>query len=250
MHTMQHHDTLSSTRHHDACTRCNTTTLSQHVTSRCLGRKRRRQLDIVDKAMSGETGPLLDYIRDHLDDEIELPDLSPSDWFKVLPSWYGRGKPRALKGWSSTTVRHNWSINALCAKAINQALTVYMYVLGVPPVCEGEDTDDGFVVKEGGIDLMTTFIVCLHVGYCKFLHPPVEEGTDAHHKVLQYMHTRVVKLRLLRAVRYHDVMSRYPITMLYHDTVSRHSITMLYHDTVSRHQPSTGHVSHDSCARN
>ena len=208
--------------------------------------------------MSGEVGPLLDYIRDRLDDEIEIPNLSPSEWFKALPSWYGRGKPRALKGWSSTTARHNWSINVLCAKAINQALTVYMYVLGVPPVCEGEDTDDGFVVKEGGIDLMTTFLVCLHVGYCKFLHPPVEEGTDAYHKVLQYMHTRVVKLRLLRAVRYHDVISRCYVTTLLLDVISRHIITMLCHDILSRcyintyfhdTNPSIGHVSHDSCAR-
>ena len=193
---------------------------------------------MIDKAMVGNVRPLLDYLKEHLNDVVNSPKHSPAEWFQLLPAWFGRGKKRALKEWCSQTERHNWSI-ALCAKAVNQAMTVYITVLGVPPVVEGVDTAGVLMPVPDGLDLYTTFLLCMHVGYCKYLNPPVEEGTDAFKNVLQYMNTRVVKQRLLRSVRSSRLL-RYNLL-----DISRHYSTMLFHDTIH----STGNGSHDSSAR-
>ena len=211
-----HHDALSrnhtSTYHHDAV-------ITTHNHDTISGRKKRRNKDMVDKAMTDNPRELLDCIRAHIGDEIETPKMGPSDWNKALPSWFGRGKSRGLKEWNSKTKRHNWCVGSLCAKAVNAAVTVYMRVVAVPPVKEGEMNDDHVLVfKEGGLDLFITFLHCVHRCYCKFLNPEVEVGLEAFTTVLQYMNTPPIKLKLLRAVR-HDTSSRNTFTTHFHDTV-------------------------------
>ena len=162
---------------------------------------------MVDRAMAGLPRQLLDYLKRHKDDDVGIPKMSPSEWQLKLPSWYGRGKERGLKEWNSKTKRHKWSVGSLCALPLNKVIAVYMKILAVPPVVEGEMTEQGMMVKNDGINLFTSFLHCIHRCYCKFLNPEVEVGLEAYKLVLQYMSTYPVKLKLLGAVR-EDVYSR------------------------------------------
>ena len=87
-------------------------------------------------------------------------------------------------------------------RTINKAQTVYQDLIGVPPVVEGEVDDDGVIVPAAnGVDMSRTFFIVLRVAYCKYLVPEVEEGTLAYIRVMQYMLTKHIKLKLLRGVR-------------------------------------------------
>ena len=205
---------------------------------------RRRRQDMVDKAVGGNTSELLQYLREHIDDVIATPKMGPTEWANALPSWYGRGKERGLKVWKSSTARSQWTAGCLCAKAVNVAINVYMKVIAVPPVCEGETTAVGLVFKDGGLDLYSTFLHTVHVAYCKYLNPAVEAGFQAYQLVLQYLASRTIKVKLLRAVRhiftipFQNTHSRHPFKTQNHDTQdtqSRHTLKTYFHDTLSRH---------------
>ena len=58
-----------------------------------------------------------------------------------------------------------------------------------------------FSIKTGGLDMYKPFLLTVHRAYCQRLNPEVEVGMVAYDKVLQYMNTRPVRLKLLRAVR-------------------------------------------------
>ena len=155
----------------------------------------------------------------------ESEALSQTEWERVLPAWKSKKKSRGLKAWKSKSARGGWSITGVCAKVINKSVSIYMEIFGLPPVVEGERGSGSLLsVKSGGLDLYTPFLLTVHRAYCQNLNPEVENGMVAYDKVivvyyvldisfdvfvhilcscmqvLQYMHTRPVRLKLLRAV--------------------------------------------------
>ena len=168
-------------------------------------RKNRFSRDIVHLALAGDTDPLKAYIEafDFEGRAVTDTRLTQSEWESILPGWTTKEKSRGLKEWRSKTARGQWNISGVCAKVINKAVSCYMEIFGYPPVFEGvrSKATSSFSVKPGGLDFYKPFILTVHRAYCQNLNPEVEVGTVAYDKVLQYMHTRPVRLKLLRAVR-------------------------------------------------
>ena len=159
---------------------------------------------MIDRAYAGNMRDLNMYIAEHPKLEVfdKLGAWTASQWARDLPPWRGMDKPRGLKEWSSSSKRGDWKAACLCARTINKAQTVYQDLIGVPPVVEGEVDDDGVIVPAAnGVDMSRTFFIVLRVAYCKYLVPEVEEGTLAYIRVMQYMLTKHIKLKLLRGVR-------------------------------------------------
>jgi len=144
-------------------------------------------MDVIHIALDGDDRPLKKYIRDFDIDRAKFEDMSPKEWERILPAWKTKEKARGLKKWSSSTARGGWTINGVCAKAINYAVKMYMQICALPPVFEGNRKHDfkgGDNRKEGGIDLFTPFILTVHLAYCKNLNPEVEDGMIAFDQVM------------------------------------------------------------------
>ena len=144
-------------------------------------------MDVIEIALAGDDKPLHQYIENFDMDRAKSKNLSPAQWEKILPAWRTKAKSRGLKNWSSSTARGAWSVNAVCAKVINEAVKVYMQICALPPVYEGKryhgsKGEEGR--KPGGIDLFTPFILMVHLAYCKGLNPEVEEGMVAFDQVI------------------------------------------------------------------
>ena len=155
--------------------------------------------DLIAIAKAGDPAPLQDYMNNFdLDRAIRVP-MTAAQWEKVLPAWKSKTKARGLKSWKSKTSRGEWDVPGICAKVINQAVKTYMQIFGLPPVFEGGKSGEK-IIKPNGVDLFTPFILTVHLAYCKNLNPEVEDGTSAFDKLLQYMHTHRVRIKLLRAV--------------------------------------------------
>ena len=100
--------------------------------------------------------------------------MSQAKWEVVLPGWKSKQKSRGLKGWKSKSARGEWSIQGVCAKVINKAVSIYMEIFGVSPVVEGERGSGSHLsVTSGGIDLYTPFLLTVHKTYCQNLNPEV-----------------------------------------------------------------------------
>ncbi len=168
------------------------------------GKKKRKtsvmlQRDLIEIAKAGDPAPLQEYIDNFdLDRAIRVP-MTTAQWDKVLPAWKSKTKARGLKSWKSKTSRGEWDVSGICAKIINQSVHTYMQIFGLPPVFERDKSGEK-IRKPNGIDLFTPFMLTVHLAYCKNLNPEVEDGTYAFDKVLQYMHTHRVRIKLLRAV--------------------------------------------------
>ena len=161
------------------------------------------QRDLIAIAKAGDPAPLNEYINNFdLDRAVRAPKTN-AQWEKVLPAWKSKTKARGLKSWQSKTTRGEWDVTGICAKVINQAVKTYMEIFGLPPVFESDKSGEK-IIKPNGIDLFTPFMLTVHLDYCKNLNPEVEDGTFAFDKVLQYMHTHRVRIKLLRAVCTHQ----------------------------------------------
>ena len=81
----------------------------------------------IHLALAGDTDPLKEYIED-FDFEARVPEtrLTQSEWDSILPGWTSKEKSRGLKQWRSKTARGQWQISGVCAKVINQAVSIYM----------------------------------------------------------------------------------------------------------------------------
>ena len=191
------------------------------------GKRQRRSQSVIHMALEGDVEPLLEYIEEFDMSKAKPESMTATEWGHCLPSWKTKEKKRGLTPWKSTTKRGQWEITGVCAKVINKAVQVYMNVFGLPPVVEGERRNDSVVLcaKAGGMDLFKPFVLTVHLAYCKYLNPEVEQGMIAFDRVLQYMHTKPVRLKLLRAVR----TSRHPIKTPHQDTPSRHPIKTPHH---------------------
>ena len=166
--------------------------------------RKRKQFarDILHLALAGDCDPLKEYIDNFdFDERARTKVLTQSEWDSVLPAWTTKTKSRGLKPWMSKTARGEWNISGVCAKVINKAVSIYMDIFGHPPVYEGVRTGTSFSIKSGGIDLYKPFLLTVHRAYCQHINPEVEVGMVAFDQVLQYMNTRPVRLKLLRAVR-------------------------------------------------
>ena len=144
------------------------------------------RMDVLQIALAGDDGPLKEYISNFDMDRAKYENWSPAQWEKILPAWNSKEKSRGLKTWSSKTARGTWAVKGVCAKVINQAVKIYMEISGLPPVFEGKryyHSGDGDGRKTGGIDLFTPFILTVHLAYCKYLNPEVEEGMVAFDQV-------------------------------------------------------------------
>ena len=160
--------------------------------------------DIIHLALAGDPDPLKEYIQnfDFEERAYSKTNLSQTEWERLLPAWTTKAKSRGLKGWRSKTARGEWSISGVCAKIINKAVSIYMEIFGHPPVYEGfRGKAATLSIKPGGLDMYKPFLLTVHRAYCQNLNPEVEVGMIAYDKVLQYMNTRPVRLKLLRAVR-------------------------------------------------
>ena len=160
--------------------------------------------DRIDRALAGDKQDLHIYIADHpkLETFEKLGSWTAQQWEGALPPWRGRDKKRGLKEWSSSSKRGEWKSPGLCARTVNKAQWTYQVLYGSPPVHEGEvDEDDVVVPNKTGINMFRTFVIVIHSAYCKYLVPEVEEGTLAYIRVLQYMLTKPIRLKLLRGVR-------------------------------------------------
>ena len=167
-------------------------------------RKGKFARDIIHLAMAGDPDPLKLYIENFDYDARAFSDkiLSQAEWESQLPAWNTKSKSRGLKQWSSRTARGEWDIRGVCAKVINKAVSIYMEIFGYPPVYEGvRGKGTTLSIKTGGIDMYKPFILTVHRAYCQYLNPEVEPGIIAYDQVLQYMNTKLVRLKLLRAVR-------------------------------------------------
>ena len=196
--------------------------------------------DLIAIAKAGDPAPLQDYINNFdLDRAIRVP-MTAAQWDKTLPAWKSKTKARGLKSWKSKTSRGEWDVPGICAKVINQAVKTYMQIFGLPPVFEGSEK----IIKPNGVDLFTPFILTVHLAYCKNLNPEVEDGTFAFDKLLQYMHTHRVRIKLLRAVCTHQdthtmhSQDTYPLFQDTYPAVKTHIYTSRYtHYAFSRHIP-------------
>ena len=119
----------------------------------------------------------------------------------MLPPWKGQDNARGLKVWGSKTKRGNWRVPCICQRAVNMAGNTYLVTFAVPPVVQAKVNKDGDVVPDpDGYNMWKAFILTIRMAYCKYLDPEVEPGTLAYMRVLQYMMTKPVRLKLLRAV--------------------------------------------------
>jgi len=158
--------------------------------------------DVIFLALAGDCNPLQDYIANFDMARAVTSSKAQVDWEAVLPAWTTKEKSRGLKGWRSKTARGEWNVSGVCAKVINKSVSIYMDIFAFPPVYEGVRTGTSSLsVKEGGLDLYKPFLLTVHRAYCRNLNPEVEVGMVAFDKVLQYMNTHPVRLKLLRAVR-------------------------------------------------
>lgn len=151
--------------------------------------------DEIEMALSGDCTLLIVSLRTFSVWTISPPKYNAEQWDEELPSWPSRGKLRGLKEWSSNSSKGGWRIAGIQMRAINKAFDAYMIIFAVPPVASNHPPGDD------DLDVLTTFYYIVHRAYCKYLSPEVEEGTDAFQRVLEYMWTRRVKLKMLRAVR-------------------------------------------------
>ena len=161
-------------------------------------------VDIIGVALDGNCAPLREYLDNFDMTRAESEPFTKLQWETYLPAWKTKDHNRGLKTWKSKTARGQWNISGLCAKVVNQSVTNYMDIFGLPPVVEGErDSSDPsqLSAREEGMDLYTPFLLTVHRAYCQNLNPEVEPGSVAYDKVLQYMNTRPVRLKLLRSVR-------------------------------------------------
>ena len=124
-----------------------------------------------------------------------------------------------------------------------------MATIAVPPVVEGVKKAGAttYTIKEGGMDFFRPFVLTVHRAYCKYLNPEVEDGVLAFDRVrlwlarirvedrvlafmnnpllaqvLQYMHTKPLRLKLLRAVRIQLVPRINACLTLAHSTTTRY----------------------------
>ena len=154
--------------------------------------KRRRSfhVDIIHLALNGDCGPLQDYIDTFDMERSRSAPLTQAQWQRVLPAWKSKDKSRGLKSWKSKTARGEWSVSGVCAKVINQSVSIYMEIFGLPPVLEGERVARGgssLSFKSDGMDLFTPFVLTVHRSYCQNLNPEVEPGMVAYDKVGIFM---------------------------------------------------------------
>ena len=79
------------------------------------------------------------------------------------------------------------------------------------------------------------FLLIVHLAYCKYLHPAVEEGEDAYLAVLKYMATEPVRVKLLRAVCEKLLTSTHSINTLHQHTPPTHSTNICHQHTTPTH---------------
>ena len=151
--------------------------------------------DQIDKALAGDCTLLITNLADFSVWTLSPPKYNAEQWDEQLPSWPGRDKPRGLKEWCSNSNKGGWRIQGIQMRAVNKAIDAYMVIFAVPPVASRHPA------MEDDMDVVSTFFFIVHRAYCKFLSPEVEEGTIAFQRVMEYMWTRRVRLKLLRAVR-------------------------------------------------
>ena len=127
---------------------------------------------------------------------VAVPSFTAKEWDAEMPPWDGKDEKRGPKNWGSKAQRGRWRVSCLNHKCINSAVGTYMDTLAVPPVATK--------LPPGPTDLdyVRGFFYVIRKCYCKYLIPEVESGTDAYERVLQYMLTEPVKLKLLRAVSF------------------------------------------------
>ena len=118
---------------------------------------------MIDRALAGIVSDILAYIQDFDLEGIPVPVWTAVVWEKLLPTWKSREGKRGLKEWSSAGAG-GWVVPGVCARVINMALDKYMYIFGVPPVVEGEVSENGTLrPKKDGIDLIKTFLLTVHL---------------------------------------------------------------------------------------
>ena len=163
--------------------------------------------DMIDRAVAGDMRDLLVYIDDFdLDEVLELPKrFTSAEWEEILPSWSGRDRSRGLKEWQSTARGRSWQVQGLCARTINKAVDCYMNTVAVPPVVAGDPSKTcnvtEMITQQPDCNFLKTYVLIIHAAYCKFLVPAVEPGLLAYKRVLQYMLSKPVLIKLLRSYR-------------------------------------------------
>lgn len=162
---------------------------------------------MIDRALAGDMRDLLVYIDQFdFDEVLKLPKrFTAAEWEEILPSWSGRDRSRGLKEWQSTARGRSWQVQGLCARTINKAVDCYMHTVAVPPVVAGDPSKTCNVTEmmkqQSDCNFLKTYLLTIHAAYCKFLVPAVESGSLAYKRVLQYMLSKPVLIKLLRSYR-------------------------------------------------
>ena len=172
---------------------------------------------------------------------FKIVDANPNDYYEPrLPTWSSRKHPRGLTGWGESRkidketgkmqlVTKKGSVPQLCRGPILKALDVYWETVGLPPVNAGEsmkkaikegrwDPDSnppicraGHTRKQirliplqppaGPVELYEMFLLVVGAGYCKYIDPPVEDGTISSMAVLGFLKTKKVAIKLLANIK-------------------------------------------------
>jgi hypothetical protein len=163
---------------------------------------------------------------------VGRPKSAEDGWAPQMANWTGRGTDRGLLGLGETRkgggeiLRKKGSLHQLCRQPYIQTLNKWCEIVGVPPVVSGESLKRAIAAGRfrasyqpptlarntrhqqvlvrmnpaQELNFLQPFFLFMTAGYCKALHPPVEDSSDAAKAVLGFMMERKTKCQLLANV--------------------------------------------------
>lgn len=163
---------------------------------------------------------------------VGRPKSAEDGWAPQMANWTGRGTDRGLLGLGETRkgggeiVRKKGSLHQLCRLPYISTLNKWCEIVGVPPVVSGESLKRGIAAGRfrasyqpptlarntrhqqvlvrmnpaEELNFLQPFFLFMTAGYCKALHPPVEDSSDAAKAVLGFMLEKKTKTQLLANV--------------------------------------------------
>ena len=164
---------------------------------------------------------------------VGQPKSEEDGWGPQMPNWDGKGTERGLLGLGETRkgaqgqiLRKKGSLHELCRQPYIQTLNKWCDSVGAPPVVSGVSLKRAIAAgrftagyqpptrarntrhqqvlvpmpPDQELNFLQPFLLFMTAGYCKALHPPVEDSSDAAKAVLGFMMERKTLTQLLANV--------------------------------------------------